>query len=106
MTHEERLRNTVESIDDTIQHIATRPGMYVGGDEHLHTAEVMVRVLLHVRDEATGRVQVDRSVERSWLFEKYPDVPGPVRSVTTGARRHNLDFTKEILDYVAWYNAL
>jgi len=80
--------------------------MYVGGDEHLHAAEVMIRVLLHIRDGATERGPVDRSVERSWLFEKYPDVPGPVRSVTTGARRHNLDFTKEILDYVAWYNAL
>jgi len=106
MNAEDRLRETVDAIDEQIRHIAKRPNMYVGGEAHHHAAEVMVRVLLHVRDQAVGRETVDRNVERKYLFKKYPDVPGPLRSVTSASKRMSLNFEAELLAYVEWYNHL
>lgn len=103
MTAEDRLQETLQSIDEQIMQIARRPLMYVGGEEHLHAAEVMVRLLLHIWDNAMGYEGIDRGVERKYLHERYPEVPGPVRSVATGCKRNELDFTTELLRYVAWY---
>jgi len=99
----QRLKETLESIDVQIMQIAQRPLMYVGGEEHLHAAEVMVRILLHIRDCAMGNEGVSRDDQRHYMYERYPKVPGPIRCVATGSKEVGLDFSQELLRYIAWH---
>jgi len=98
-------KRLVKALDELCEGIAKRPGMYTGCFDDLNPADAMIRTLLHLRSLAIGSECNDPS---TWLKERYPHIPGSVRSIAEAAENaysyeERLEtFEDDSLDFIAW----
>lgn len=93
---EGRAEKTVKYLDERIDHMALRPRMY---GEHLSGVELEIAHLLDIRARLIG---VERSFWREFCNEKFPEIPGPIRSITAASKQDNSLWTQRMQEFVVW----
>lgn len=101
-----RLTTAIETTNQLIHHLASRPSMYVKEEDHYYAIENMINQHLFIWSALQGHEGVDWRLQRKYLLEQYPGVPGSVRCVATGVQHNGLDFTEEMLKFIAWYQGI
>lgn len=107
MSCESRIKSTLALIDGKVEGLIYRPRMHLGSDS-FHEADNALKILLSVRAELVGG---SYSLKK-YLHGAYPDIPGPVRSISQYVwrigrggvdyvQRHK-DWTAESEKFVRW----
>lgn len=95
-----KVQQALETLDELVDAMVLRPRMHSGGS--FHAAESAVGHLLHVRSPLVGG---DCGDVRKYYASQYPDVPGPIRCISSAKEQGNHDaawWSEEMRKFVAF----
>jgi len=98
---EKTVSDLVAYLDEMIDHMVLRPRMYRG--DHLTGMELEIVHLLDIRAKLVG---AKGTPWREFCHEKFPEIPGPIRSITAASKQDDSLWTKNMQEFVAWSREL